>query len=84
MDNTIDDLQQIDVCHSTVDVEQLQAKHETFKGQDLQEANQKYDEIDGLVTQMAELGSSDNPYSALTPQVPFSWQSTKILPVVCI
>ena len=69
MDNTLDDLAETEVCSSITDVEALQAKHEEFKTGDLQEANVKYDELNGLVTTMAEMGSSENPYTALSPQV---------------
>ena len=69
MDNTIDDLQEAFVCHTVADVEALQQEHEQFKSGALQEANGKYDELNNLVTQMADLGSSDNPYTTLTPQV---------------
>lgn len=69
MDNTLDDLQESFVCSTIADVEQLQQEHEEFKAGTLQEANGKYDELNALVTQMAELGSSDNPYTTLTPQV---------------
>ncbi|XP_064403007.1 alpha-actinin-1-like [Halichondria panicea] len=68
MDNTLDDLAETEVCSSITDVEALQAKHEEFKTGDLQEANVKYDELNGLVTTMAEMGSSENPYTALSPQ----------------
>lgn len=68
MDNTLDDLQEAFVCHTIADVEQLQQEHEEFKAGTLQEANTKYDALNELVTQMAELGSSDNPYTTLTPQ----------------
>ncbi len=69
MDNTLDDLAETAVCTSISDVEELQAQHEEFKAGGLQEANGQYDELNGLVTSMAELGSSENPYSALTPNV---------------
>ena len=69
MDNTLDDLAEAVVCSSIADVEELQAKHEEFKAQDLQDANTKYDELNGLVTTMAEMGASDNPYTAHSAQV---------------
>ena len=69
MDNTLDDLQEAVVCHTIADVEQLQQEHEEFKAGALQEANTKYDALNELVTQMADLGASDNPYTTLTPQV---------------
>ena len=34
-------------------------------------ASGNYDELSNLVQEMAELGATDNPYSALTPQVHF-------------
>ena len=72
MDNALDDLAEPDVCSSIADVEALQAKHDEYKNQDLQEANANYEALNGLVTTMAEMGSSDNPYTALTPQVPIT------------
>ena len=69
MDNTLDDLQEVVVCHTIADVEQLQQEHEEFKAGALQDANGTYDALNDLVTQMADLGSSDNPYTTLTPQV---------------
>ncbi len=69
MDNTLDDLAETEVCSSITDVEELQAKHEEFKSSGLQVANEQYEELNGLVTTMAELGSSDNPYTAHTPTV---------------
>lgn len=69
MDNTLDDLAETAVCSSISDVEELQSKHEQFKQTDLQDANGKYEELNNLVTEMAELGSSDNPYTALSAQV---------------
>ena len=69
MDNTIDDLQDTFVCSSTEEVEQLQTELEEFKAGPLQEASGNYDELNALVTTMAELGSTDNPYTTLTPTV---------------
>ena len=69
MDNTMDDLQDAFVCSSTEEVEQLQNELEEFKAGPLQEANENYDELNGFVTRMAELGSTDNPYTTLTPTV---------------
>lgn len=68
MDNTLDDLAETSVCSNIADVEQLQAKHEQFKAEDLQNANAQYDELNALVTTMAEMGSSDNPYTTHTAQ----------------
>lgn len=67
MENTMDDLQDAFVCSSTEEVEQLQNELEEFKSGSLQDASGKYDELNGLVTMMAELGSTDNPYTTLTP-----------------
>jgi actinin alpha len=67
MDNTMDDLQDAFVCSSTEEAEQLQNELEGFKAGPLQEASANYDELNGFVTTMAELGSTDNPYTTLTP-----------------
>lgn len=69
MDNTLDDLQESFVCSTTDDVEQLQQEHESFKTGGLQEAKTKYEELSALTEAMAELGSTDNTYTTLTPQV---------------
>lgn len=69
MDNVLDDMQESFVCNTIEDVQELQGEHEKFKNGDLQDASGKYDQLNNLVTQMAELGSSDNPYTTLTPQV---------------
>ena len=69
MDNTLDDLQENFVCSTIADVEQMQQEHEKFKSEGLQEANQIYEELNGLTSQMAELGSTDNTYTTLTPEV---------------
>lgn len=71
MDNTLDDLQETFSCSKISDVEELQADLEKFKEGALQEASGNYDELNNLVQEMAELGATDNPYSALTPQVHF-------------
>ena len=65
----MDDLQESFVCSSIEDVEQLQNELEQFKAGSLQEASANYDELNGFVTTMAELGSTDNPYTTLTPTV---------------
>ncbi len=69
MDNTLDDLQENFVCHSIADVEQMQAEFEEWKSGPLDEANTTYNEVNALTSQMAELGSTDNPYSTLTAEV---------------
>ena len=69
MDNAIDDLQDTFNIHSIAEVEQLQAEHEEFKATALQEASSRYDELNALVQQMADMGSTDNPYTTLTPNV---------------
>ena len=69
MDNTLEDLQERVLCSSISDVEQLQAEFEKYKAGDLQDANSKYEDLNGLVQQMADLGATDNPYTTLTPQV---------------
>ena len=69
MDNAIDDLQDTFNIHSIAEVEQLQAEHEEFKANALQEANGRYEELNGYVQQMADMGSTDNPYTTLTPNV---------------
>ena len=65
----MDDLQDAFVCSTVEEVEQLQAELEEFKAGPLQEASANYDELNGFVTTMAELGSTDNPYTTLTPTV---------------
>ena len=65
----MDDLQETFVCSSIEEVEQLQAELEEFKAGPLQEASANYDDLNGFVTAMAELGSTDNPYTTLTPTV---------------
>ena len=69
MDNTLDDLQETFVCSTIADVEQLQQEHEDFKTGGLKEAETKYNELSALSEAMAELGSTDNTYTALTPTV---------------
>ena len=69
MDNAADDLQDRFNVHSIEEAEQLQAEHETFKAESLQEASTNYEELNSFVTQMAEMGSTENPYSTLTPTV---------------
>ena len=69
MDNTFDDLQEVPVCDNIADAEQEIASHEEWKSGPLQNASAQYDELNSLVSQMAELGSTDNPYSTQTPQV---------------
>lgn len=69
MDNTMDDLQEAIFCSNIEDVEQLQQELEVFKTGPLQEANAQYDELNSLVSEMAELGSTDNPYTTLTPML---------------
>ena len=72
MDNAFDDLAEKPVCDNVSDVDGEISKHEEWKNGDLQEANASYDELNGLVTEMAELGSTENPYTTLTPEVSFS------------
>jgi len=69
MDNTLDDLHEKFFCHSIADVKQMQEEFEAWKGGRLQEANETYDKLNGITTQMAELGSTENPYTTLTPEV---------------
>ena len=69
MDNTLEDLQEPVICSSIGDVEQEQNQFEAYKAGDLQDANTKYEDLNGLVQQMADLGATDNPYTTLTPQV---------------
>lgn len=69
MDQTMDDLKESFVCSTIEDVEELQREHEEYKAGALQEANTNYEELNSLVTQMAELGGTDNPYTTLNPQV---------------
>ena len=69
MDGTLDDLHEPQRSDSVPEAESLVAEHEQWKGGPLAEANAKYEELNGLVQEMAELGSTENPYSALTPEV---------------
>lgn len=69
MDNTLDDLQETFVCSTIADVEQLQVEHEEFKGSGLQDAETKYNNLSSLAESMAEMGSTDNTYTTLTPTV---------------
>lgn len=69
MDNTLDDLQENFVCHTIADVQKMQEEFEGWKAAGLQDDNKTYDELNGLTTQMAELGSTENPYTTLTPEV---------------
>ena len=69
VDNTLDDLQETFVCSTIADVEQLQEDHENFKTDSLKDAETKYNELAALTEQMAELGSTDNTYTTLTPTV---------------
>ena len=69
MDNAADDLQDRFNVHSIEEAEQLQTEHENFKAEALQEASGKYDELNGYAAAMAEMGSTDNPYTTLTPTV---------------
>ena len=69
MDNAADDLQDRFNVHSIEEAEQLQAEHENFKAEALQEASGNYDELNGFATSMADMGSTDNPYTTLTPTV---------------
>ena len=69
MDGTLDDLHEPQRSDSVPEAESLVAEHEEWKGGPLAEANAKYEELNGLVQEMAELGSTENPYSALTPEV---------------
>ncbi len=69
MDNTFDDLQEQPVCDTIKDAENELAKHETWKENELQEGSSSYNDLNSFVTTMAELGSTDNPYTTLTPEV---------------
>lgn len=69
MDNTLDDLQESFVCHTIADVEKMQAEFEAWKAEGLQEAKTKYEELSALTEVMAEMGSTDNAYTTLTPTV---------------
>ena len=69
MDNAFEDLQEVPVCDSVADAESVIATNDTWKNGQLQEASQKYDELNSLVQEMADLGSTENPYTTLTPEV---------------
>ena len=69
MDNTIDDLHDQFSCSTIADVEKLQTQFEEFKGGELQNASAQYEEVAGLVAEMANLGSTENPYTSLTAEV---------------
>ena len=83
MDNTMDDLQDTFVCSSIEEVDQLQIDLEEFKAGPLQDASGNYDELNSLVTTMAELGSTDNPYTTLTPTVSLSLWTEVWLGLYC-
>lgn len=68
MDNTIDDLHDQFSCSTIADVEKLQAQIEEFKGGELQNASAQYTELANLVSEMAQLGSTENPYTSLTAE----------------
>ena len=68
MDNTIDDLHDQFSCSTIADVEKLQAQFEEFKSGELQNASAQYTEVANLVAEMANLGSTDNPYTSLTAE----------------
>lgn len=72
MDNTSDDLHEPPICNSVTESEQLVASFDQWKTDDLQTANEQYDEINGFVTVLADLGSTENPYTTLTPTVSWS------------
>lgn len=69
MDNALDDLQEIPVCNSISDAENVIASNEEWKTGPLQEASTQYESLNALVQQMADLGSTENPYTTLTPEV---------------
>lgn len=69
MDNTLDDLHESFVCSTIEDVQKLQEEHEEFKAGGLKDAETKYNELSTLTEAMTEMGSSDNSYTTLTPQV---------------
>ena len=69
MDNAFDDLQEVPVCDNIAEADDLIANHELWKSDPLQLASQQYEELNSLVQEMADLGSTDNPYTTLTPEV---------------
>lgn len=69
MDNAFDDLQEQPVCDSIADADDLIAQYEEWKKTDLNDASAKYAELDALVNEMSELGSTENSYTTLTPTV---------------
>lgn len=69
MDNAFDDLQEVPVCDNVAEADDLIANHELWKSEPLQQASQQYEELNSLVQEMADLGSTDNPYTTLTPEV---------------
>ena len=79
MDNTIDDLHDQFSCSTIADVEKLQAQFEVFKSGELQNASAQYTEVANLVTEMAALGSTDNPYTALTAEVMVADEGSNML-----
>jgi actinin alpha len=68
MDNAFDDLREVPACDTISDAEGVINDNETWKSGPLQEASAKYDELNDLVQQMADLGSTENPYTTLTPE----------------
>lgn len=69
MDNAFDDLQEVPVCDNIAEADELIANHELWKSDPLQQASQQYEELNSLVQEMADLGSTDNPYTTLTAEV---------------
>lgn len=68
MDTTADDLHEPPTCDSIPEADQLVSEQEAWKAGPLQEASNQYNELNGLVEQLAELGSSENPYTTLSPE----------------
>lgn len=68
MDTTADDLHEPPTCDSIAEADQLVSEQEAWKTGPLQEASSQYNELNGLVEQLAELGSSENPYTTLSPE----------------
>ena len=71
MDNAVEDLQEVPVCDSVAEVEAIIAANDEWKSSALQDASTQYDALNNLVQQMADLGSTENPYTTLTPEVKY-------------
>ena len=68
MDIAADDLHEPPTCDSIAEADKLVSDQEAWKVGPLQEASSQYNELNELVEKLAELGSSENPYTTLSPE----------------